>query len=280
MLIPSDQLREAIEHGNRGAIKELGRFLDSLAILVQLAQKVYDGRGVVRIDETGISIQAGSGMASLANSYRFHLPDNQSMGGLKGWYTSTTLASMLLELNTLPGRDGDLSMQVSAPAGKSATLTLNAIGNNGGNLATVELLGGTGSNDQIILSADSILAYGTIQGLLGDTGEMAQNSSTVKTVALDPGGLYLLHASLSGPNTDVRETVFVDSPFTSNINCGFASMLSDTYSLGSISVATQNGGGKYALNANSNNQIKITFNTGAHGTDNATWFYRLVRLCR
>lgn len=113
---------------------------------------------------------------------------------------------------------------------------------------------------------------------LSGTGTLAASSNTTQSITLSADGTYVLAATLVATNTDVHVSYMVHAPNTTNLNVGFVQLLSNSYSLGSIAVATQDGGGQWAINVNSNYVVKVTFTTGAHGGGNATWKYKLLRV--
>jgi hypothetical protein len=121
------------------------------------------------------------------------------------------------------------------------------------------------------LASDALLATTT-------TGTLAASKSTTQAVVLQGNATYVLSAFPFGSHTDVHQTYIVHSPGNFNLNVDFAPLLSSSFDLGSIKLATQSGAAPvstYGVNTSSNNTLELTFTAGANA---ASWSYSLARL--
>ena len=101
--------------------------------------------------------------------------------------------------------------------------------------------------------------------------------STTETITLMGNGTYLLTVALSGDHMDERQTYLVHTPLNGNLNVDFKPMHSSSYvwpPQASITVATQDGGGGWQANSNSNHTLKVTYKAGGAS---ANWSYTAVR---
>jgi len=110
---------------------------------------------------------------------------------------------------------------------------------------------------------------------LSGSGSLSDSDSTTETVTLTASAAYILTTKLKGGNTDHHKTHVVHVPLGSNLNVGFAELLTSDWDQGSITVATQDGNAQWGVNNNANYQIKITFATGTNAAD---WAYNFMRM--
>jgi hypothetical protein len=103
-------------------------------------------------------------------------------------------------------------------------------------------------------------------------------ASTTQSVTLAGGSAYLLSISVIGSHVDERHTYVVHAPAAGNLNVAYTNLISSSYAWtpqASVSLATEDGGGQWQANDNSNYTLKITI-TGGESTD--TWTYSAIRM--
>lgn len=120
-----------------------------------------------------------------------------------------------------------------------------------------------------------------LPGLAPSTGSgtiASSQTTSVQNITLTGGGAYLVTLALSGSHQDERQTYIVHTPLNGNLNVDFVKLLGDSYvwpPQASISVATQDGGGGWQANGNSNFVVKVTFKSGESA---ASWSWSAVKL--
>jgi hypothetical protein len=126
-------------------------------------------------------------------------------------------------------------------------------------------------------SVASALASNAVLGT-ATSGTVAASTTTTEAIVLQKNATYLLSVFLFGANTDVHQTYIVHSPGQPNLNVDFAPLLSSSFDLGSIQLATQSGAApssSYGLNSVSDNTLELTLTAGTAAT---SWTYSLARL--
>jgi hypothetical protein len=114
------------------------------------------------------------------------------------------------------------------------------------------------------------LSSGVATGTIASAGGAASWSQAMP-------GIYIVNASLIGPNTIYHKTFIVHGA-QSNVNTGWSEISSHTYQQGQIIPNNQNFGVQYAFNAGSGSIFGLTFTAGVAPNVPVTWTVRWLRL--